>query len=260
LFLIIQNALNIETISLTEKKNLQNPLGHGNKSSPSIGLTNATATAVGELVNEIENIDYSKLSLLDRLVAKKTRLVFPPNLSEYPSCRMNLLKKKMKIENWKPKGLCIFSLSEHTKCVNQVLVSMDSLFFASCSDDGTVKIWDCNRLEKNVANRSRSTYAKDKPIKCMCFIYATHAIACGYGACIDIFKVAYISNNARYGKNSLIQQIHVPSGSRVTAIIHFNRDVLSILSFSTHTGEIYGYELRTNSQVQWRIIILVVEY
>jgi phosphoinositide-3-kinase regulatory subunit 4 len=45
--------------------------------------------------------------------------------------------------------------------VNQLKASRDNLFFASCSDDGTVKIWDCQRLtnQKNVTNRSRLTYS-----------------------------------------------------------------------------------------------------
>jgi phosphoinositide-3-kinase regulatory subunit 4 len=38
-------------------------------------------------------------------------------------------------------------------------VSADNLFFATGAHDGTVKIWDCQRLEKNVTNRSRLTYS-----------------------------------------------------------------------------------------------------
>jgi len=43
--------------------------------------------------------------------------------------------------------------------IANALVSGDNQFFATCSDDGSVKIWDSQRLEKNVTNRSRLTYA-----------------------------------------------------------------------------------------------------
>jgi WD40 repeat protein len=39
------------------------------------------------------------------------------------------------------------------------------MFFASGSDDGSVKIWDCQRLEKNIANRSRLTYSSQGMIQ-----------------------------------------------------------------------------------------------
>ena len=87
-------------------------------------------------------------------------------------------------------------LHEHKKAVNQLLVSPDAKvrvtcrscfrachafgqlvsasclpsavflfskiqFFASCSDDGSVRIWDCNKLEgKAVTNQSRQQYSK----------------------------------------------------------------------------------------------------
>jgi phosphoinositide-3-kinase regulatory subunit 4 len=50
-------------------------------------------------------------------------------------------------------------LHEHEGAVNCLAVSNDSIFFVSGSDDGSVKIWDCQRLEKNIANRSRLTYS-----------------------------------------------------------------------------------------------------
>ena len=51
-------------------------------------------------------------------------------------------------------------LSEHRGPVNQLRVSPDHNFFASCSDDGTIKIWDTQRLERNVTNRARLTYSQ----------------------------------------------------------------------------------------------------
>lgn len=60
---------------------------------------------------------------------------------------------------WKPRGLLVTHLAEHKKAVNQVAVAGNGAFFATASNDETVKVWDCRRLEKDVTFRSRLTYS-----------------------------------------------------------------------------------------------------
>lgn len=82
------------------------------------------------------------------------------------------------INNWKPEGTLIAHFTEHTATINQLAISWDNLLFASCSDDGSVRIWDCSRLERNVTNRSRATYSQQGGrIKCLTFIEQTYSIA-----------------------------------------------------------------------------------
>ena len=50
-------------------------------------------------------------------------------------------------------------LAEHRRAVNQLAVANNGAFFVSASNDETVKVWDCRRLEKDVSFRSRLTYA-----------------------------------------------------------------------------------------------------
>ena len=50
-------------------------------------------------------------------------------------------------------------LAEHRRAVNQLAVAGSGAFFVSASNDETVKVWDCRRLEKDVSFRSRLTYA-----------------------------------------------------------------------------------------------------
>lgn len=61
-------------------------------------------------------------------------------------------------KGWRPQGVLVAHLHEHKGPVNSLATSADNMFFVSGSDDGNVKIWDCQRLEKNVANKSRLTY------------------------------------------------------------------------------------------------------
>ncbi len=60
---------------------------------------------------------------------------------------------------WHPQGVLIAHLAEHRQGVNQLAVAANGLFFASASNDETVKVWDCRRLEKDVSFKSRLTYA-----------------------------------------------------------------------------------------------------
>jgi len=58
-------------------------------------------------------------------------------------------------------------------------VSDDHTFFATCSNDGTVKMWECNRLNgQSATNRSRYTYNKQGgQIKTISFCDSAQSIA-----------------------------------------------------------------------------------
>ncbi|KAK3261308.1 hypothetical protein CYMTET_29780, partial [Cymbomonas tetramitiformis] len=59
---------------------------------------------------------------------------------------------------WSLKGVLVAHLQEHRKTVNALAAPQSGVFLASASDDSTVKIWDCRRLEKDVSFRSRVAY------------------------------------------------------------------------------------------------------
>ena len=59
---------------------------------------------------------------------------------------------------WHPQGVLIAHLAEHRQSVNQLAVAGNGMFFASASNDETVKVWDSHRLEKDVSFKSRLSY------------------------------------------------------------------------------------------------------
>lgn len=61
--------------------------------------------------------------------------------------------------SWQPRGLLVAHLAEHRKAVNCIEVAGNAAFFATASDDSTVKIWDSRRLEKDAVFRSRVTHS-----------------------------------------------------------------------------------------------------
>ncbi|KAK5102868.1 Serine/threonine-protein kinase [Lithohypha guttulata] len=77
---------------------------------------------------------------------------------------------------WQPSGLLLAQLVEHTAAINKVVVAPDHAFFVTASDDGSCKVWDTARLEKNVSARSRYTHqhADGTRVKSLCFIEDTH--------------------------------------------------------------------------------------
>lgn len=60
---------------------------------------------------------------------------------------------------WRLRGSLVAHLHEHRGPVTRLVTIADSSFFASSSQDGFVRIWDCSKMEgKNIANRSKQNF------------------------------------------------------------------------------------------------------
>ncbi|CAG8749199.1 22017_t:CDS:10, partial [Dentiscutata erythropus] len=146
------------------------------------------------------------------------------------------------ISNWRPEGTLVAHLTEHKAAVNQICVSPDHNFFATCSDDGTIKIWDCSRFVKNFNCRSRITYSQQEgKIKCMTFIDSTHSIATASdNGSIHVFRIDYSAgvNSPKYGKPVIVRETYLDNEYAVV-MEHYD------------TGNICGLDLRS-MQVVWK--------
>lgn len=97
-----------------------------------------------------------------------------------PPSPQPLKSNSQRPQAWRPEGTMIAHFTEHQARINRVVVSPDHNFFITCSDDGTVKVWDSIRLEKKVVNRARLTYRHEGTgvkVKAICFIDDTHCFA-----------------------------------------------------------------------------------
>lgn len=120
-------------------------------------------------------------------------------------------------EPWHPSGHLLTLFSEHTAAVNCVVPAPDHAFFVTASDDGTCRIWDTTRLEKNVTPRSRQTYrhAAGAKVKALCFVENTHALvsAADDGSIhivrVDVKRVDG-GESTRYGKLALVRHYQIP--------------------------------------------------
>jgi len=161
-------------------------------------------------------------------------------------------------------------LSEHTAAVNRLAVSRDQSFFASASDDKTVKVWQINTLDKSAFIKSAITYEQHKsPVNDVCILENTHSIAsCSENGTILVWKVELGiqkkvgtsttnaddagGNNNNNGVltvlgNSQLKKIDPLEGS-INNIQHFNSDSASVLVYTTQKGQIHGWDLRSSGE------------
>ncbi|WPH04545.1 Hypothetical protein R9X50_00743700 [Acrodontium crateriforme] len=158
--------------------------------------------------------------------------------------------------NWRPQGQLVAILAEHTDRINRIAISPDHVFFLTGSDDGSVKVWDSARIERNVTHRSRQTYRLGTGIKVtsLCFVESTHTFVCtGSNGTVHVVKidVTDIGDSTRYGKPRVLREWQIPSTAPGVEYAvwteHYRSDSASVLVLATSLGRIIGVDLRNMS-------------
>ncbi|XP_054707486.1 phosphoinositide 3-kinase regulatory subunit 4-like [Uloborus diversus] len=142
-----------------------------------------------------------------------------------------------------PSGYLIAHLHEHRKAVNKLQIIPNTPLFASCSNDGTVKIWDCEKMEgKNVANRSKLTYNRlDGPVSCMTMCQNMQSVAAASeNGNIHVFRYENTKSTLLYTRSL----DPIEEGCAVD-IDYFDTGSQSVLAYATVTGSIVGWDLRS---------------
>ena len=200
--------------------------------------------------------DPNVLKLLDTLAAERQSLrltEFGPTVA--PVSSRHKMKKADSQEAdrpWRPEGILVATFGEHTGPINRVIPSPDHNFFLTGSDDGSIKVWDTLRLERNLAHRSRQTHrhASGGKVKCLCFVENTHTFASGAtDGSINVVRVdcTYVGNTTKYGKLRLVREYQLPKDEYAVWLDHFKSDVNSVLLVATNTSRIIALDLRDMS-------------
>ncbi|KAJ0418484.1 hypothetical protein BJY00DRAFT_177195 [Aspergillus carlsbadensis] len=199
------------------------------------------------------------LKLLDSVFAENYPTDFfdlGPYVKEMDS-RRAIVKANDRDANkvWKPIGGLVAIFGEHSGPVNRVVVAPDHSFFVTGSDDGTVKIWDTTRLEKNLTPRSRQTYrhSSEAKVKALTFIENTHTFVSGAtDGSIHAVKVDYhnSSGTVRYGKLQLVREYQLSTADDGTVeqaiwLEHFRVDAQSTLLIATTMCRIIALDMKT---------------
>lgn len=156
---------------------------------------------------------------------------------------------------WRPEGTLVATLSEHTAAVNRILVAPDQSFFITGSDDGSVKIWDTSRLERNVSRRSRQTYRLSDRVKVtsLVFVEQTYSfVATGNDGSVHVVRMDYYETNdgsRKFGRPRLLREYQLSEGDHAVWSEHYNEDNKSVLVLATNTSKIIALDLRTMSEL-----------
>uniref|UniRef100_A0A9L0JRY1 Phosphoinositide 3-kinase regulatory subunit 4 n=1 Tax=Equus asinus TaxID=9793 RepID=A0A9L0JRY1_EQUAS len=152
---------------------------------------------------------------------------------------------------WRPKGLLVAHLHEHKSAVNRIRVSDEHSLFATCSNDGTVKIWNSQKMEgKTTTTRSILTYSRiGGRVKTLIFCQGSHylAIASDNGAVqllgIEASKLPKSPKIHPLQSRTLDQK----EDGCVVDMHHFNSGAQSVLAYATVNGSLVGWDLRSSS-------------
>ncbi|KAK5000462.1 Serine/threonine-protein kinase [Elasticomyces elasticus] len=198
--------------------------------------------------------DPTVLKYLDSVSALRNR---PEHMKFGPSVQP-LTRKPIKRSNghqdsghWRPVGQLVAVLGEHTGRINRVVVAPDHTFFLTGSDDGSVKVWEAARIERNITHRSRQTHkhAHGVKVSSLCFIENTHTfVSTGSDGSIHVVKVS-VDESGRFGKLRLLREWCIPDAGYQKEFAvwteHFASDRQSVLVLATNRCRVLAIDLRT---------------
>ncbi|PHH88640.1 hypothetical protein CDD83_7270 [Cordyceps sp. RAO-2017] len=202
-----------------------------------------------------EGTDPNIQRMLDRMYIDN----FPRDVLEFGPMVTPIWGGKLRIVNahagasqWRPGGHLVATFAEHKGPVNRVVASPDHVFFVTGGTDGTARIWDTARLERNISHRSRQMHkhAEGARVSALCFVENTHCfVSCGSDGSVHVVKVdtVSVSGVVRYGKLRLVREHQLPEGESAVWCEHFKQESASVLILATNRSRILGIDLRSMS-------------
>ncbi|KAF5673835.1 VPS15 kinase [Fusarium heterosporum] len=175
---------------------------------------------------------------------------FGPIVTPIKRSKANRVSVQPGEEPWKPDGQLVATFAEHKSSINRVLPSPDHVFFITGGDDGTVRVWDTARLERNITHRSRQVHkhGENTQVVALCFVENSHCfVSCASDGSVHVVKVDTVSASGviRYGKLRVLREYQLPDGEFVVWCEHFRQESNSVLIIATNRSRVLGIDLRT---------------
>ena len=156
----------------------------------------------------------------------------------------------------RPEGRLIAYFTEHTAAITCLALSPDHAFFVSGSQDGTLKVWDTARLEKNVTSKSRATYSAHKgAITGVIAIEASHCVAStATDGSLHVWRVEMVESTLsvpKYGRPKLVSNFQLSTPDEyATCLVQSSTDTASHLILGTTLSRLTILDLRTMQVLQ----------
>ncbi|SPC61050.1 related to VPS15 - ser/thr protein kinase [Ustilago sp. UG-2017b] len=156
----------------------------------------------------------------------------------------------------RPEGRLIAYFTEHSAAITCLALSPDHAYFVSGSQDGTLKVWDTARLEKNVTSKSRATYSAQKgAITGVIAIEGSHCVASiATDGSLHVWRIDMIQSTSsvpRYGRPKLVSNFQLSTPDEyATCLVQSSTETSSHLILGTTLSRLTILDLRTMQVLQ----------
>ncbi|RDA86806.1 hypothetical protein CP532_6370 [Ophiocordyceps camponoti-leonardi (nom. inval.)] len=222
-------------------------------SPESVGDVDEGRTTSRQSRHSYEGTDPNIQRMLDRMYIDnfpRDVLEFGPMVTPISGGKHRIVNSQPGSYQWRPEGHLVATFAEHKGAVNRVAASPDHIFFVTGGSDGTVRVWDTARLERNITHRSRQTHrhAEGARVVALCFVEKTHCfVSCASDGSVHVVKVDTVSASGvvRYGKLRVVREYQLPEGEVAVWCEHFRQESASTLILATNRSRVLGMDLRT---------------
>jgi len=143
------------------------------------------------------------------------------------------------ISGWKPRGQLVAHLAEHKGGVTKLASIPDTTLLASTSADGTLRIWDCAKMEgRNMANKARQVYNRHTPLDSLAASSHNHMIAtAARDGSVNVFNIE---------KQSMLtsRNIDLEDEGTPVELVFCDLNTSPLLFYCTAFGSIVGWDIR----------------
>uniref|UniRef100_A0A182JVS5 non-specific serine/threonine protein kinase n=1 Tax=Anopheles christyi TaxID=43041 RepID=A0A182JVS5_9DIPT len=168
---------------------------------------------------------------------------------------------------WRLSGTLVAHLAEHKAAVSRMaaLKPHTGSLFASASIDGTVRLWDCNKLDgQQSVNRSRQSYHANTPLHAVAACDAGQSLAvAGKDGTLLLLKIdtnsskmalqqaRHFEADTRYSTSSSTGELG-PDDGPVVEMHPLDQGAQSVIVYATLYGALVGWDIRMPDYA-WRL-------